>query len=57
MPRKNSGNPDDWDFRFFVFSEWYDSHTAGVEAGSDLEMPSPGLDSRENSRRQRVRSC
>lgn len=32
MPRKKSGNPDDWDFRFLVFSERYDLHFKDLTA-------------------------
>ena len=37
----------EWGFGGLVVTDWggSNSHTAGVEAGSDLEMPSPGLDS------------
>lgn len=37
----------EWGFGGLVMTDWggSNSHTAGVEAGSDLEMPSPGLDS------------
>lgn len=37
----------EWGFGGFVVTDWggSNSHTAGVAAGSDLEMPSPGLDS------------
>lgn len=37
----------EWGFGGLVVTDWggSNSHTAGVAAGSDLEMPSPGLDS------------
>lgn len=38
---------EDWGFDGIVITDWgaSNSHTAGVQAGSDLEMPCPGLDS------------
>ena len=38
---------DDWGFDGVVITDWGGSndHIAGVKAGSDLEMPAPGLDS------------
>lgn len=38
---------DDWGFEGFVVTDWGGSndHVKGVKAGSDLEMPTPGLDS------------
>lgn len=38
---------DDWGFEGFVVTDWGGSndHVEGVKAGSDLEMPTPGLDS------------
>lgn len=38
---------DEWGFEGFVVTDWGGSndHVKGVAAGSDLEMPSPGLDS------------
>ncbi len=38
---------DEWGFDGFVVTDWGGSndHVRGVAAGSDLEMPSPGLDS------------
>lgn len=38
---------DDWGFDGIVITDWGGSndHVKGVEAGSDLEMPNPGLDS------------
>lgn len=37
----------EWGFDGLIVTDWggSNSHTAGVAAGSDLEMPSPGLDS------------
>ena len=37
----------DWEFPGIVITDWGGSndHTAGVKAGSNLEMPNPGLDS------------
>ena len=37
----------EWGFDGLIVTDWggSNSHTAGVVAGSDLEMPSPGLDS------------
>ncbi len=37
----------EWEFDGFVITDWGGSndHTAGVAAGSNLEMPAPGLDS------------
>ncbi len=37
----------EWGFEGIVITDWgaSNSHTAGVAAGSNLEMPSPGLDS------------
>lgn len=37
---------DDWGFDGIVITDWGGSndHAAGVKAGSDLEMPAPGLD-------------
>lgn len=38
---------DEWGFDGIVITDWGGSndHTAGVKAGSNLEMPAPGLDS------------
>ena len=38
---------EDWEFPGIVITDWGGSndHTAGVKAGSNLEMPNPGLDS------------
>lgn len=38
---------DDWGFEGIVITDWGGSndHVKGVQAGSDLEMPNPGLDS------------
>lgn len=38
---------DEWEFDGIVITDWGGSndHVKGVQAGSDLEMPTPGLDS------------